>query len=189
MCQSPRTVHRRIKEGYLRPHTNSIKPFLMDENMKARLRYCLSMIIRSNTPNTSVFSSMMDLIHLDEKWFYMTKKPQRYYLHPDESIPLRTCKSLNFIDKIKFLAVVARPRFDPIRNEMFSGKIGIFPFVTIEPAKRKSKNRPAGTLETKTLTVVKKDVTRRFLIDKVLPAIISKMARWKLKWNNIYSTR
>ncbi|WOG99681.1 hypothetical protein DCAR_0519035 [Daucus carota subsp. sativus] len=56
---------------------------------------------------------------------------------------------------------------------MFEGKFGIFPFITKEPAKRKSKNRPAGTLETKPINPITQDVTRKMMIDKVLPAIES----------------
>lgn len=35
-----------------------------------------------------------------------------------------------------FLVVLTRPTFDSQGNEVFSGKIWIFPFVTQEPAKR-----------------------------------------------------
>ncbi|GJV86140.1 hypothetical protein Tco_1526038 [Tanacetum coccineum] len=73
-----------------------------------------------------------------------------------------------------FLAAVARPRFDMSGHEIFSGKIGIFPFTTLEQAKRSSKNRVAGTLETKPILSVTKDVTRSWLIHKVLPAIRAK---------------
>nr|XP_043615978.1 uncharacterized protein LOC122587884 [Erigeron canadensis] len=114
---SKSTMHRRIKEGALRPHTNAIKPDLTDDNKKARLEFCLS------TP------------------------------------PL------------------ARPRFDASGNEVFSRKIGIFPFTTLEPAKRSSKNRVAGTLITKPVLSVTKEVTRSWLIEKVLPAIRSKWPR------------
>ena len=69
---------------------------------------------------------------------------------------------------------MARPRFDTLRNTMFNGKLGIFPFVTKEPAKRKSNNRPAGTLETKPINPINKEMTRRMMIEKVVPAIISK---------------
>lgn len=48
-----------------------------------------------------------------------------------------------------FIAAVARPRFDENGIELFSGKIGIFQFVVKEPAKRNSKNRTVGTMETK----------------------------------------
>lgn len=63
-----------------------------------------------------------------------------------------------------FLCVVAHPRFDTLSNTMFKEKLGIFPFVTKEPAKRKSKNRPTGTLETKPINPINKDVTRKMMI-------------------------
>lgn len=76
-----------------------------------------------------------------------------------------------------FLAAVARPRFDVQGNVSFSGKIGIFPFITKEPAKRSSVNRPAGTLETKSMTSVGRDIIRSFYINKVLKAIREKWPR------------
>ncbi|XP_019170991.1 PREDICTED: uncharacterized protein LOC109166493 [Ipomoea nil] len=57
---------------------------------------------------------------------------------------------------------------------MFDGKIGIFSFVYKEAAKRRSKNREAGTLETKPIETVNKEVTKKWLIDYVLPAIRAK---------------
>nr|GMC46915.1 Transposase, Tc1-like protein [Ipomoea batatas] len=99
---------------------------------------------------------------------------QKYYLLPEEDEPYRTCKSKKFITKVMFLCDVARPRFDLERNEMFDGKIGMFPFVYKEPAKRRSKNREAGTLETKPIESVNKEVTRTWLIDYVLLAIRAK---------------
>ncbi|XP_022013709.1 uncharacterized protein LOC110913170 [Helianthus annuus] len=169
---SKSTVHRRIKEGELRPHTNAIKPNLTEENKKERLEFCLSMI----TPSLSnpSFYDMFNVVHIDEKWFYMSKPSKSYYLVPGEDEPLRKCKSKKFITKVMFLAAVARPRFDTLGNEIFSGKIGIFPFTKLEPAKRSSKNRVAGTMETKPILSVTKEVTRSWLIDKVLPAIRDK---------------
>ena len=55
-----------------------------------------------------------------------------------------TVKSNNFIEKVMFLVVVTRPRYDANGNCTFDGKIGIFPFVKVEPAKRKSPNRERG---------------------------------------------
>ncbi|XP_049394876.1 uncharacterized protein LOC125859215 [Solanum stenotomum] len=138
------TVFRRIKDGTIRTHTNSIKPQLTEQN----------------------------------------KKSERYYLLPEEHEPdpYRSCKSKNFIPKVMFMAVVARPRFDENGIELFSGKIGIFPFVVKEPAKRNSKNRTAGTLETKPILSVTKDITRACLIEKVHPAIRSK---WPASDSNI----
>ncbi|KAH7866783.1 hypothetical protein Vadar_024892 [Vaccinium darrowii] len=73
-----------------------------------------------------------------------------------------------------FLGAIARPRFDAYGNEEFFGKIGIFPFTFKEPAKRKSKNKGAGTLETKAIVAVTKDAIRSCLIENFLPAIRSK---------------
>lgn len=53
----------------------------------------------------------------------------------------------------------------------------MFPFTFEEAAKRKSKNRNAGTLETKTILSVNKDVIRSCLINKVLPSIRSAWPR------------
>ncbi|XP_076903051.1 uncharacterized protein LOC143558005 [Bidens hawaiensis] len=128
------------------------------------------------TPSLSnpSFYDMFNVVHIDEKWFYMSKPSKRYYLVPGEDEPLRTCKSKIFITKVMFLAAIARPRFDKSGNEIFSGKIGIFPFTKLEPAKRSSKNRVAGTMENKHILSVTKEVMRSWLIDKVIPAIRDK---------------
>lgn len=76
-----------------------------------------------------------------------------------------------------FLVTLTRPRFDSERNEIFSGKIGIFPFVTKELAKRTSTKWVAGTMETKEITSVNRDVIRSFLIENVLLTIKEKWPR------------
>ncbi|KAL7598103.1 hypothetical protein Lser_V15G26393 [Lactuca serriola] len=175
---SKSTMHRQIKEGVLRPHTNAIKPTLTHENKRARLEFCLSKITLSSLFSPlPTFYDMFNVVHIDEKWFYMSKPSKRYYLVPGEDEPLRTCKSKKFITKVMFLAAVARPRFDSSGNEVFSGKIGIYPFTTLEPAKRSSKNRVAGTLETKPILSVNKEITKSWLIEKVLPDIRAKWPR------------
>ncbi|XP_027076008.1 uncharacterized protein [Coffea arabica] len=120
---------------------------------------------------------MFNVVHVDEKWFYMTKESKMYYLHPEEKQPLRTCKSKKFIANVMFLAAVARLRFDCSYYREFDGKIGIFPFVLKESTKRNSKNWIAGTLETKPILSVAKEVYRKCLIEKVLLAICSKWPR------------
>lgn len=171
---SKSSLARLLNHGTIRRHSNAIKPFLKEENKISRLNFCLSMLERGSIPHNPTFTAMHNIVHIDEKWFYITKKSMHYYLLPDEEEPLRTCKSKNFIAKVMFLVAVARLRFDAEGNEVFSGKIGVFPFVTQEPAKRNSVNRAAGTLETKPITSVTKEVSRTFLIEKVLPAIREK---------------
>ncbi|XP_057440743.1 uncharacterized protein LOC130732769 [Lotus japonicus] len=150
---------------------------MKEENKTARLKFCLSMMESATIPHDPIFKAMYNIVHIDEKWFYMTKKSTNYYLLPDEADPLRYCKNKNFIGKVMFLVAIARPRFDAEGNETFSGKIGVFPFVTKEPAKRTSVNRVAGTLETKPITSVTREISRSFLIEKVIPAIKEKWPR------------
>lgn len=167
------TLHNRYKEGYFRRHTNDLKFALTDDNKKARVEYCLSMLL-NDYPNGPIFNSMYNIVYIDEKWFYRTRRNQKYYLANDEERPQREVKSKNFIEKVMVLTVVTRPRFDENGTCIFDGKIGVFPFVYVEPAKRSSANRPRGTMVTKAMTSVTKDVSRDFLVNKVLPAIKEK---------------
>ncbi|XP_021306339.1 uncharacterized protein LOC110431559, partial [Sorghum bicolor] len=162
------TLHNRFKEGYFRRHTNDLKFSLTDENKKARVKYCLSMM------NGLSFKELYNVVYIDEKWFYRTRKNQKYYLANDEARPERSVKSKNFIAKVMFLAVVTRPRFDENGHCTFDGKLGVFPFVKIEPAKRWSPNRDRGAPVTKAMTSVTKEVSREFMLNKVLPAIKAK---------------
>ncbi|XP_050233452.1 uncharacterized protein LOC126681939 [Mercurialis annua] len=170
---SKSTFHRRIKEGSIQAHSNSLKPYLTDQNMKSRLKFCLSMVDGSAINNPR-FLDMNNQIHIDEKWYYMSRISNKYYLHPNEEEPHRTCKSKRFITKIMFLAAVSRPQVDKESGMSFDGKIGIWPFVFQEAAKRNSRNRRAGTMETKPLLSVTKETIRSFLIEKLLPAIKEK---------------
>ncbi|MCH88251.1 transposase [Trifolium medium] len=135
------------------------------------------MLDENSIPRNPMFKSMYNVIHIDEKWFEMTKKSVKYYLVTDEEDPYRTCRNKNYIPKVMFLVAIARPRFDDEFNVTFTGKIGLFPLVEKVPAKRSSANRVAGTLETKPITSITKEVSRMFLINKVLPAIKEKWPR------------
>ena len=52
-----------------------------------------------------------------------------------------------------FLAATARPRYNHSTKTWWDGKIGMYPIVEVKPAAKNSKNRPAGTLETKCVNV------------------------------------
>ncbi|CAI8608586.1 unnamed protein product [Vicia faba] len=134
-----------VKDETLRRHSNALKPQMKDSNMKDRLRFCLSMLEETSLPHDPEFKSMHNIVHIDEKWFYMTKKSANYYLLENEDEPYRTCKNKNFIGKVMFLVAVARPRFDDGDKEIFSGKIGVFPLVQKVAAKRSSINRASAS--------------------------------------------
>lgn len=165
------TLWRLLKAGKIKRHSNAIKFSLTEENKKSRIRFCLSMLENSSIPHDPIFKGMYNIIYIDEKWFYMTKKSETYYLLPDEEDPLRTTKSKNFIGKVMFLAATVRSRFDLEDNVIFFGKIGKFSFIDIQPAQRSSSNRPAGTMITKPMTSVTRQVIKETFISKLLPAI------------------
>jgi hypothetical protein len=119
------------------------------------------MLENGTIPRDPTFKTMSNIVFIDEKWFYMNKKNTNYYLLPEEDEPYRACQSKKFIGKVMFLGAIARPRFDAEWNVTFYGKIGIFPFVIQEPAKRTSVNRVAGTLVTKPITSVNREVSKK----------------------------
>ncbi|GAA0144002.1 hypothetical protein LIER_04556 [Lithospermum erythrorhizon] len=89
-------VHQRIEDDVIRRHSSAIKPQLIDENKKVRLCFCISMLqVQSSIDGrTKVkFMVMFDHVIVDEKWFYMSKETEKYYLIADELEPYHCCKS------------------------------------------------------------------------------------------------
>ena len=115
-------------------------------------------------------SNMENAVFVDEKWFHLSKINQKIYLLPCESDPHRTTQSKHSIPKAMFLAAVCRPRYNVTAKKMFDGKIGIWPFIEMLPAKRSSKNRPAGTILPMPVAITW-EVYRTAIIEKIIPAI------------------
>jgi hypothetical protein len=158
------TVYRIFKEGRLKRVSNSLKPRLRDQ------KNALSFVDRNNLK----FNPMFEYVHVDEKWFYITKIKQNHYILSEEEPIERSAQSKRFIAKVMFIAPVARPRWDSNRMGMFDVKLGIWPFVYQEEAKRASKNRPRGTMVTKNIESVNKTEYVKALVEKVIPAIKQK---------------
>lgn len=156
-----------LKEGKVKPHTNAIKPLLTDPNKIQRLEFSLSQLHVDRIENKIKFGDMKNVIHIDEKWFYITTTKLRYYKLPSEVGKHRTCKSKKFITKVMFLCAVARPHYANDGTLLFDGKIGIFPFTEEVPALRNSKNRQRGTLETKNIQSITKEVVKNCIINEV----------------------
>ncbi|XP_074347665.1 uncharacterized protein LOC141686536 [Apium graveolens] len=174
------TVHRIIQRGKIRSHSNALKPFLTSQNMEARVSFVLSHIENSTLHTSPTYVDMYCMVHIDEKWFYMTRTSQKYYLLPSEPEPHRTSKSKRFIIKVMFMSAVARPRYDKDGVCIFDGKIGIFPFTIEEPAARASKNRARGVIEVKPIESITKIVIKQCLIEKIILAI---KAKWPSDFN------
>ncbi|XP_057526366.1 uncharacterized protein LOC130805601 [Amaranthus tricolor] len=168
-------VYRMMKSGNIRVHTNSIKPKLSHDHKMRRINFILSQIIPPTIDNIPKFGLMYNVVHIYEKWFYMSRATQRYYLFPwEEEEPYRCVQNKNFIGKVMFIATVARPHINSAGEVLWDGKIGIFPFTETYYAMRRSENRPAGTIQLRAITRVTRDVLRDKLITEVLPAIRSK---------------
>lgn len=97
------TLHRKVQDGDLGAHSNPIKPILTNNNKKVRLQICLSKIIQGTYFNQPSFDPMFNCIHVDEKWFYLSKESERYYLLPGEFESVRTCKNKKIILNVMFL--------------------------------------------------------------------------------------
>jgi hypothetical protein len=122
--------------------------------MVQRLEFCVGMLDEYwLTHERPPFQLMDNIVNIDEKWFDMTRKKNTYYLHPKEPNPLRSVRNKNIIRKVMFLTVVAKPRYGEGFRHNFDGKLGTWAFVKETPALKKSKNRPKGTLELKSVKV------------------------------------
>lgn len=158
---------------------NSVKPAVTEQDKVERVLYCADRI-EKNAEGKYVYDGMYEEVHLDEKWFFITPVSERIYVTAREKrsnfVPQRKVSHKSHILKVMFLAANARPRYDADGNCTFDGKIGMWPFVEQRAAINNSKNRKAGTMETHCVSVTK-DVYRKFVIDKVLPAIITKWPR------------
>ena len=119
---------------------------------------------------------MEDLIHIDEKWFYLSKDGQCLIIVADKEEPYRHVQHKSFLTKVMFLCAVARPRYDMRRNAWFDRKIGIWPIGKWEPAKRSSKKCAKGRLVWKNQCITR-DVYCEYLIEKLLPAVKERWPR------------
>jgi hypothetical protein len=87
------------------------------------------MLDQSTLPNSPTFIEMDTIIHIYEKWFNATKKSRNVYMLLEEEDPHRTIQNKIAIDKLMFLGLVGKPKKDDEGNTIFTGKIGIWPFV------------------------------------------------------------
>ena len=78
--------------------------------------------------------------------------------------------------KLMFMAAVARPRWIASKKQWFNGLIDIWHIHHIKvPAKRNSKNRAKGILETKPIENINSAEHQKMMESNIIPAI-------KLKW-------
>lgn len=135
------TLHRCIQGGQLQSHINAKKPFLTEENKLKWLAFVLNQLISETLPHSHVFKDFSCTVHVDEKWFEMSKQSLRVYKTKRQREPHRTTKSKAHILKLMHLCAVGRHIFGPEGQVIWDGKVGTWPLTNQVPAQKSSKNR------------------------------------------------
>ncbi|XP_021719068.1 uncharacterized protein LOC110686772 [Chenopodium quinoa] len=154
-------LHNLKKKGRLRTHTSTNHPSLTSNHKLARLKWALGHIHPIPPVGDLTFMDMQQVIHIDEKWFYMNPETRRFYLLLKEENPYRFQQSKRYKIKAMFMWMIGKPLYDINGNMLHDGKYGIFPFTYQQRAKKKSKNRDVGVLETKAVQSVTKEKIRK----------------------------
>ncbi|KAL4115494.1 hypothetical protein PRIC2_013655 [Phytophthora ramorum] len=161
------TLFRCLKQAKLRSYKNVTRPMLTVDSLKARIKFCLA--------DTSInkYRDMMDMVHVDHKYFFLTVVKRRFIILHDEPEPARKLKKKRHILKVMMLAAVARLRYNAAGECIFDGKLGTWAFVEHTLAQRTSRNQVAGTPLVKAITATKENY-REVLLGKLLSATKSK---------------
>lgn len=142
------TLYELLKEEG-NPVINAIKPSLTHKNKLERLRYCMEKV----RPN-GLFGDLFNVVHINMKWFTLPRDKKT---------------------KLMFMVAVARPQWDPQRNEYFDGKIGTWPFVRKEPSTLIDVKRAQEESMVEALETVTKDDVQHMINELIVPAIRRKM--------------
>ena len=81
------TAHYSVSKGYIKCINNKVKPCLNTKQKINRVKFCISHL---DLPN-QMFIPFNNLIHIDEKWFYMNQISRKVYQSPTEKEPIRRC--------------------------------------------------------------------------------------------------
>ena len=60
------TVLQKFMLGMIRRHSNTLKPYLREENKRERVKFCISMLELGDIEPR--FMTMHNIVHIDEKW-------------------------------------------------------------------------------------------------------------------------
>ena len=174
------TVQRIIKEDGegLCSKPNRLKVLLTDEHHVARIQYCFDQMRWHGATSRQgkwFYHDQTDAIHIDEKWFHVTKINNRYILATDEEEPQRRSKNKGHISKVMFLVAQARPRH--LSDGVYwDGKIGCWPLGEKVQQKNNTHVRKRGEWKWKPCGVSEK-VYMDVMKNEVVPAILQ---RWPL---------
>lgn len=91
-----------IATGKIRSCNSQVKPYLTDENRLKRVLYALEW---RDERDRSRYRDMMNVIHVDEKWFYITRINETFYLSEDEPDPSRFVANKLHIKKVSSVLI------------------------------------------------------------------------------------
>ena len=94
------------------------------ENWLKQLMFCLYDVDFTITPH--IYVSMYHRVHDDEKWFYICKVNAKFYLLPEEELPLSMWKT-NYIYK-HYVFMCSCMAMLVTYGQVWDGKIGLWPF-------------------------------------------------------------
>jgi len=169
------TLHKLLKgQQFLKRHSSALKPKLASTNKRLRVLHALE-----QTDETTINSrtqpmkcrDLFDEVHVDEKWFHVSRDGESCVIVHDEEPPEREVGHKSHMTNAMFLCAQARPR-KLSNNTWWDGNIGIWSVGFCRAAQRDSVNRPAGTLlfENETIDM---DKCRSMVINDVVPAMLN----------------
>ncbi|GMF41128.1 unnamed protein product [Phytophthora fragariaefolia] len=124
------------------------RPLLTPAHKVARLRFCMKHV-QLGANGDYFFDPMYDVVHMDEKWFYVKRIDQKVYLLTGKDGKAAEEPTVQYVHRL-------------------------WPVVERYTTQRASVNRPAGVEEHRPVSITRK-ISRRMLIDNLIPAI---KARW-----------
>ncbi|ETK89231.1 hypothetical protein L915_06640 [Phytophthora nicotianae] len=142
-----------LKEGRLHRSLTRFKPALTAQKKHMRVEHVLSYI----DDESHEFESMENVVHIDEKWFNQDTNKRTFMLLDEELPPQRNRKSKNFIRRPCF----SLP-YDFHRKCRWNGKIGIWALTKEHVTQRSSQYRPKGTICTRNIESIDREVYKRF---------------------------
>lgn len=167
------TIRKYLKKLNFAMKNVYVKPSLSKAQILRRLDFVLNKI--EQLPGGGYrFKSCLNVVHVDEKWFYTLRTHKRIRVYPgEEHHDAPTVQHKSHIPKLMFLAAVGVPQQRP-DGTFFDGKICIVPIAETVFAKRSSKNRPAGAEVIECLSLTAEEYLH-FMGEYVIPAIREKM--------------
>ncbi|CAM9553719.1 unnamed protein product, partial [Heterosigma akashiwo] len=162
------TVDLYVKKGMIKRSKAYVSPNLTTKHKLNRLRSIWSYIDPTPIGGRYFYCNMRSTFHLDEKWFFICRTSEGYYLCPEEEAPAQKVHRKSHISKVMFLCVVARPML--ANGRLTDGKVGCWPVGQLKQQKRVSKNRAAGTWKFVNETIDFESY-KQIVIDKVLPVL------------------